>query len=74
MVTRVSTSCGCTSAEVEKNSLAPYESTKVKVSFDPAVHKDDTDLGKLTRTIYIETDNINYPSLEVTITANVIKS
>lgn len=72
-VTRVSTSCGCTSASVDKEELGAYESTSVNVSFDPAVHKDDTDLGELTRTIYIETDNPNYPDLETMITANVIK-
>lgn len=72
-ITRVSTSCSCTSAEVEKESLAPYESTVVKVSFDPAVHKDDTDLGELTRTIYIDTDNPNFNQVTTTITANVIK-
>lgn len=72
-VTRVSTSCGCTSAEVADEELGAYESTTVKVSFDPAVHKDDTDLGDLTRTIYIETDNPNYSELETIITANVIK-
>ncbi len=72
-VTRVSTSCGCTKASVEKQELRAYESTMVNVSFDPAVHKDDTDLGDLTRTIYIETDNPNYPNLESTFTATVIK-
>lgn len=72
-VTRVSTSCGCTKASVEKEELGAYESTIVNVSFDPAVHKDDTDLGDLTRTIYIETDNPNFPSLESTITATVVK-
>lgn len=72
-ITRVSTSCGCTKASVEKEELEAYESITVNVSFDPAVHKDDTDLGELTRTIYIETDNPNYSDLETTITANVIK-
>ena len=72
-ITRVSTSCGCTSAEAEKNELGAYESTKIKVSFDPAVHGDATDVGELTRTIYIETDNPNFPKFENTITANVIK-
>lgn len=72
-ITRVSTSCSCTSAEVENKTLAPYESTTVKVSFDPAVHKDDTDLGELTRTIYIDTDNSNFKQVTATITANVIK-
>jgi rhodanese-related sulfurtransferase len=72
-VTRVSTSCGCTSAEVEQEELGAYESTTINVSFDPAVHKNDTDLGELTRTIYIDTDNPNFPKLTSTITANVIK-
>lgn len=72
-ITRISTSCGCTKATIEKEELGAYESTIINVSFDPAVHKDDTDLGELTRTIYIETNNPNYPQLETTITANVVK-
>lgn len=72
-ITKVSTSCGCTSASVERESLKPYESTTVNVSFDPAVHKDDTDLGDLTRTIYIETDNSNFAKMAVDITATVVK-
>ncbi len=72
-MTRVSTSCGCTKAKLDKENLSGYESTVVRVSFDPAVHKDDTDLGEVTRTIYIETDNPNFPELESVITASVIK-
>ena len=72
-ITRVATSCGCTQAKVEKEELQAYESTPVNVFFDPAVHKDDTDLGDLTRTIYITTDNPNFPDLESTITAAVIR-
>ena len=72
-ITRVSTSCGCTKAEIDKKELRAYESATVSVSFDPAVHKDDTDLGDLTRTIYIDTDNPNFSSLETIFTATVIK-
>jgi len=71
---RISTSCGCTKASAEKEELGAYESTTINVSFDPAVHKNDTDLGELIRTIYIETDNANFPNLESTITATVIKN
>jgi rhodanese-related sulfurtransferase len=73
-ITRVSTSCGCTKAKVEKEELGAYETSQVNVSFDPAVHKDDTDLGEVTRTIYIDTDNPNFPKVTSTITANVIKN
>ncbi|PIZ64576.1 hypothetical protein CO051_02610 [Candidatus Roizmanbacteria bacterium CG_4_9_14_0_2_um_filter_39_13] len=72
-ITKVSTSCGCTSASVERESLKPYESTTVNISFDPAVHKDDTDLGDLTRTIFIETDNLDFPKVTAEITATVVK-
>lgn len=72
-ITRVSSSCSCTKAEVVKTSLEPYESAKVKVSFDPSVHKDDHDLGDVTRTIYISTDNVNFSQLEAQITAEVVK-
>ncbi len=72
-ITGISTSCGCTKAEMEKKELKAYEAAEIKVSFNPAVHKDDTDLGDIIRTIYIETDNPNFPRLTSTITAKVIK-
>jgi len=72
-LTRVSTSCGCTKAFPEKELLQPGESISMKVTFDPAVHGDATDLGELTRTIYVQTDHPNFPEFENTITANVIK-
>ena len=72
-ITKVSTSCGCTKAQIEKEVLGAYESTTVNVTFDPAVHKDDTDLGDLTRTIYVETDNPNFSELQSSFTAIVVK-
>lgn len=72
-ITGVSTSCGCTKAVTERQELNPYEAAEIKVSFDPAVHKDDTDLGDITKTIYIDTDNPNFPRLTADITAKVIK-
>ena len=74
IVTRVSTSCGCTKARIEKEKIEPYEKTMVFVSFDPAVHKDDSDLGDVTRTIYIDTDNESFSRIEASIHAIVIKS
>ncbi len=73
-LTRVTTSCGCTKAILDKEILEPGETVKIKVTFDPAVHKDNTDLGDLTRTIYVETDHPDFEELEVTITANVSKA
>jgi len=72
-LTRVSTSCGCTKAFPEKDVLQPGESMKMKVTFDPAVHGDATDVGELTRTIYVQTDHPNFSKFENTITATVVK-
>jgi len=71
-LTRVSTSCGCTKAFPAKEELNPGESITMKVTFDPAVHGDATDVGVLTRTIYVETDHPDFEKFENTITANVI--
>jgi len=72
-ITRVSTSCGCTKAVAQNTEIGPYESTIIDVSFDPAVHKDDTDLGELTRTIYVETDRDDFSELQAMFSANVVK-
>lgn len=72
-ITRLSTSCSCTKAEANQKTIEAYQSVPIKVSFNPAVHKDDSDLGQLSRNIFIETDHINFSKLEATITANVIK-
>jgi rhodanese-related sulfurtransferase len=73
-IKRVSTSCGCTQAKAKADYLEPYTSTEIEVTFDPAVHQDDTDMGELVRTIYLETDNPNYSELSATFTANVVKN
>lgn len=75
-ILKVSTSCGCTQASVQKENsiIAPGEETDMLVTFDPAVHKDDSDLGDIVRVVYIRTDDQSYPETEVTITANVIKN
>ena len=75
-ILRLSTSCGCTKATIEENdkTIAPGKSVEMKVTFDPAVHKDDTDLGALTRTIYVKSNDPVYPETETTITAFVVKN
>ncbi len=71
---RVTTSCGCTKAFPAKDVIVPGEEVPMKVTFDPAVHGDDTDLGELTRTVYVKTDQADIPVFENTITANVVKN
>lgn len=72
-IKRVSTSCSCTKAEVAEKSLAPQASTMVNVSFDPAVHKDNPDLGDVTRTIFIDTNHPEFSEVTASIKARVVK-
>lgn len=73
-ITKILTSCSCTSATISKKTLNPYEEAEVLVSFNPAVHKDDTDLGEVIKTIYIDTTSNNFPRVEASITATVVKN
>ena len=72
-LTRVTGSCECTKPQPRDLKLPAYTSTIIDVDFVPSIHKDDSDLGELTRTIFIKTDNINFDRLESSFTANVIK-
>lgn len=74
-ILKLSTSCGCTKASVEEDekTIAPGDSADMLVTFDPSVHKDDHDLGYITRIVYIKTNDSEKPEIEVEITANVIK-
>lgn len=72
-ITRITTSCSCTTAEAQSTTIAPNSSTNIEVAFNPAIHEDDTDLGELTRTVFIETDNPEFPKVTADITANVVK-
>ncbi len=71
---KLSTSCGCTKASVadEDNIISPGESVEMLVTFDPAVHKDNSDLGNLKRIIYIKTNDPENDEIEAEITANVL--
>ncbi|MBU0613509.1 DUF1573 domain-containing protein [Patescibacteria group bacterium] len=69
----VTTSCACTKGEIDQEEILPGQEAGLLVSFDPAVHGDDTDMGKLTRTVYIATNDPINKEVEVKIYADVYK-
>ncbi|MEK7072143.1 MAG: DUF1573 domain-containing protein [Patescibacteria group bacterium] len=75
-ILKLATSCGCTKVSVadQDKIILPGESVDMIVTFDPAVHKDDSDLGELSRIIYVTTNDPQNPKVQTEITANVIKS
>lgn len=53
-ITGVSTSCGCTKASIDKKMLAPGESARLAVVFDPNYHPEEK--GEILREVYIESN------------------
>lgn len=54
VIEKVSVSCDCTSAELEKNTIPPGETAKLRVKFDPA---EDNLFGDIQRIIYLRSND-----------------
>lgn len=67
----LSTSCGCTSAEISHGSVEPGGVATLTVYFDPDFHKEPSD--KITRTVFIPTNDSNIPEAEVNITVDILE-
>jgi hypothetical protein len=65
----VSTSCGCTTAEVDRRQLAPGEIAGLTVTYDPRVHDGAT--GQFMRAVYIRTDDPDMPEATLTVRVTV---
>jgi len=67
----LSTSCGCTTAEISNKSIEPNGSTTLTVYFDPDFHSEPAD--ELTRTVFIPTNDQSQPEAEVKITVDILE-
>ncbi len=66
----VSSSCGCTAALVDKDTIPPGGSADILVTYDPRVNKDQ---GRfITRKVRIRSNDPVVPLAEFTVTANVL--
>lgn len=66
---RLSTSCGCTTAEMDMSELMPGEVREMRVTFDPAVHPDQS--GPVTRVVYLQSSDSTVPEIEIDLSGNV---
>lgn len=64
----VSTSCGCTSAQVQPEVIPPGSEGKLLIRYDSGVHPDK---GHVQRHIYIVSNDPNEGEVEVIVTADV---
>jgi len=65
-ITSVKPSCGCTSAPLKKNNLAPGEIVDLEVSFDSK-----NMMGKVNKSVTVSSNDPASPSLALTFSANV---
>ena len=61
VIEKVSVSCDCTTAELEKNTIPPGESAELRVKFDPA---EDNLFGDIQRIIYLRSNDPSKPEAE----------
>ncbi len=73
VIDRVSTSCGCTLATIESELITPDASTDLLVTFNPKLMVDEEIRGKVSRIIFIRSNDPENPELEIKITANVVE-
>lgn len=71
IIGEISTSCGCTSAEVDKNEVGFDEITTLTVHFDPNFH--DEPIGKITRSVFVETNDPNNQELQFDIYVEILE-
>ncbi|HBL39445.1 TPA: hypothetical protein DDZ10_02120 [Candidatus Uhrbacteria bacterium] len=67
---RVSTSCGCTTADMDQSPIASGASRPLIIQFDPLVHPDES--GPITRVVYLQSSDPEKPEVEIEIVGNVI--
>lgn len=67
----VSTSCGCTTAEIASTELSPGESTRLVVTFDPLAH--DGAVGEFLRFVYVRSDDPDTPEAGLAIHVRVVE-
>lgn len=69
LIEEVSTSCGCTSASVDRNEVGPGDEVTLTVRYDSGLHPDN---GSIYRKIFVQTNDPDQPELEIEVVANVV--
>lgn len=72
IIEEVSTSCGCTTAEVTPSAINPGESGVLHIEFDSGAHGPEL-TGELMRQIFLLTNDPNNPEVVITFSANVVQ-
>lgn len=68
----VATSCGCTTAQISSQTIAPGASADLTVTFDPQAHAGA--IGQFLRYVYLRTNDPATPEVEVEIKVEVVEN
>ena len=71
VIEAVTTSCGCTSAEVKPSTIAPGDEGVLHIQYDSGAHGPEAN-GPVLRQIFIASNDPDQPETEFHILANVI--
>ena len=71
-ITRISTSCGCTKGTIDKELISSGETANLLVSIDPNLMEEDIE-GKIERTVYIKSNDLDNPEIEIELRANIVR-
>lgn len=71
VIEAVSTSCGCTTAEVEPSTIGPGENGLLLVTYDSGAHGPD-EVGPIMRQVFIASNDPDQPEVEFRILAEVL--
>ncbi|MBR9699343.1 DUF1573 domain-containing protein [Candidatus Woesearchaeota archaeon] len=72
LITSVSTSCGCTEAEVHPDTVQPGEEATLTVTYDPSVHPGL--VGEMERVVYIKSNDPLQKEVELELVGNSLPS
>jgi hypothetical protein len=68
-ITSVSTSCGCTTAQVDREHVEPGETAALTVTYDPQAHGGET--GRFMRVVYVRSSDPQTPEASLTVHVTV---
>lgn len=71
-ILRVSTSCACTTAWVDTETIQPNQETTLHVRFDP-LSMEEPVRGDVLRVVYIKSNDALHPEIEIEIKATVLE-
>ncbi len=76
-ILKVTTSCGCTKAEIEREKLDPGQETLLKILFDATTHhsegmRDPAQPEDVSHLVYLRSNDPDQPEVEIEIRAQLI--